>query len=206
MTVKLKDLYRIAVDKGMAEDQRDPEELDRVLGEAKKAYDKLDDDEDALVQLIRIRPDAVQDGLSLAHRRALRQRQSASVGEGGLDAVLHVRHGREHDDGGVAPLPVRPVVLERPGDLPARQLGHDVVQEHEVGGDGLDLRERFLAVAGLLDRETQLGEHHVEELEIGRFVIDDEDPPPGLHAFILPRFTAGVNLVHVVRPRARGAR
>ncbi len=45
MTVKLKELYRIAVNKGMAEDQRDQVELDRVLSEAKKAYDKLEADE-----------------------------------------------------------------------------------------------------------------------------------------------------------------
>jgi hypothetical protein len=46
--VKLQDIYRIAVEKGMAEDKRDQAELDRVLAERKKAYDKLEDDEKSL--------------------------------------------------------------------------------------------------------------------------------------------------------------
>ncbi len=45
MSIKLRDMYRIAVEKGMAEDQRDQSELDRVLAQVKHAYDKLDDAE-----------------------------------------------------------------------------------------------------------------------------------------------------------------
>ncbi len=45
MSVKLKDIYRIAVEKGIAEDARDRSEIDRVLANARKAYDKLDEDE-----------------------------------------------------------------------------------------------------------------------------------------------------------------
>lgn len=45
MSVKLGDIYRIAVEKGMAEDKRDQAELDRVLAKAKESYDKLDDSE-----------------------------------------------------------------------------------------------------------------------------------------------------------------
>jgi hypothetical protein len=42
---QLKEIYRIAVEKGIAEDARDRAEIDRVLANAKKAYDKLDEDE-----------------------------------------------------------------------------------------------------------------------------------------------------------------
>lgn len=45
MSVKLGDIYRIAVEKGIAEDARDQVEIDRILAEAKKSYDKLDADE-----------------------------------------------------------------------------------------------------------------------------------------------------------------
>ncbi|MDZ4178098.1 MAG: NGG1p interacting factor NIF3 [Coriobacteriia bacterium] len=43
MTIKLKDMYRICIEKGMAEDARPAEELDRVLASAREAYDKLDE-------------------------------------------------------------------------------------------------------------------------------------------------------------------
>lgn len=43
--MQLKDLYRIAVETGIAADERDRAEIDRVLAEAKKALGKLDDDE-----------------------------------------------------------------------------------------------------------------------------------------------------------------
>jgi len=43
--VKLKDIYRIAVEHGMRQDKRDQSELDRVLANARKAYDKLDESE-----------------------------------------------------------------------------------------------------------------------------------------------------------------
>jgi hypothetical protein len=39
-----------------------------------------------------LRPDAVKDGLSLAHRRALRQRQSAPIGESGLECAVLAPH------------------------------------------------------------------------------------------------------------------
>ncbi len=45
MSIRLQDLYRIVVEKGIAEDARDRAEIDRVLAAAKKAYDKLDEDE-----------------------------------------------------------------------------------------------------------------------------------------------------------------
>jgi len=45
MSITLGDIYRIAVKTGMAVDARSHEELDRVLDEAKKAYDKLDESE-----------------------------------------------------------------------------------------------------------------------------------------------------------------
>lgn len=43
--MQLKDIYRIAVETGIAADERDRAEIDRVLAEAKKALGKLDDDE-----------------------------------------------------------------------------------------------------------------------------------------------------------------
>lgn len=43
MTVRLGDIYRIAVEKGMAEDKRDAEELEAVLETVEKAYQKMDD-------------------------------------------------------------------------------------------------------------------------------------------------------------------
>ena len=43
--MRLKDIYRIAVETGIAADERDRAEIDRVLAEAKKSYDKLDEDE-----------------------------------------------------------------------------------------------------------------------------------------------------------------
>lgn len=43
MTVRLGDIYRIAVEKGMAEDKRDAEELEAVLEAVEKAYEKMDD-------------------------------------------------------------------------------------------------------------------------------------------------------------------
>lgn len=45
MSISLRDIYRIIVEKGIAEDARDRGEIDRVLDKARKAYDKLDDDE-----------------------------------------------------------------------------------------------------------------------------------------------------------------
>jgi hypothetical protein len=43
--MKLSEIYRIAVEKGIAEDARDRAEIDRVLDTARKAFDKLDDDD-----------------------------------------------------------------------------------------------------------------------------------------------------------------
>ncbi len=43
--MKLSDIYRIVVEKGIAEDARDRAEIDRVLETAKKAFAKLEDDE-----------------------------------------------------------------------------------------------------------------------------------------------------------------
>lgn len=43
MPVKLKDIYRIAVEQGMSADARSDQELAHVLEEARKAYDKLDE-------------------------------------------------------------------------------------------------------------------------------------------------------------------
>ncbi len=47
MTVKLGDIYRIAVEKGMAEDKRDAEEIEAALAAVEKAYQKMDDAEKA---------------------------------------------------------------------------------------------------------------------------------------------------------------
>ena len=43
--MKLGDIYKTAVDKGMAEDARGREELDRVLAQNRKEYEKLDEDD-----------------------------------------------------------------------------------------------------------------------------------------------------------------
>ncbi|HEX9092824.1 MAG TPA: NGG1p interacting factor NIF3 [Coriobacteriia bacterium] len=43
--MKLKDIYRTCVEAGMEADERDAAEIERVMGAAKKAYDKLDEDE-----------------------------------------------------------------------------------------------------------------------------------------------------------------
>ena len=43
--MRLKDIYRTAVETGIAADERDRAEIDRVLAEAKRALDKLEDDE-----------------------------------------------------------------------------------------------------------------------------------------------------------------
>ena len=43
--MKLKDIYRIAVDAGISADARGRAEIDRVLAQAAKSYDKLEDDE-----------------------------------------------------------------------------------------------------------------------------------------------------------------
>jgi putative NIF3 family GTP cyclohydrolase 1 type 2 len=45
--VRLADIYRIAIEKGMAEDKRDQAEIDALLDKTKKAYDKLDEDDKA---------------------------------------------------------------------------------------------------------------------------------------------------------------
>jgi len=45
--VKLGEIYKIAVNKGMAEDPRDRAELERVLAQNRKTYEKLDEDERA---------------------------------------------------------------------------------------------------------------------------------------------------------------
>lgn len=42
--VKLADLYRTCVEAGIAADARDRDEIDRVLADARKAYEKLDED------------------------------------------------------------------------------------------------------------------------------------------------------------------
>jgi putative NIF3 family GTP cyclohydrolase 1 type 2 len=43
--VRLSDIYRTCIDAGMEADPRSAEELQRVLAEAKKAYEKLDEDD-----------------------------------------------------------------------------------------------------------------------------------------------------------------
>jgi putative NIF3 family GTP cyclohydrolase 1 type 2 len=43
--VRLKDIYETCVETGIEADARDRDEIGRMLAEAKKAYDKLDDDE-----------------------------------------------------------------------------------------------------------------------------------------------------------------
>ena len=43
--MRLSEIYRIVIDKGIEEDARDRSEIDRVLDVAKKAYQKLDEDE-----------------------------------------------------------------------------------------------------------------------------------------------------------------
>lgn len=45
VSIRLGEIYRICVDKGMAEDARSRDEIDHVLAAARKAYDHLDDDE-----------------------------------------------------------------------------------------------------------------------------------------------------------------
>jgi hypothetical protein len=45
--VKLSEIHRIAVEKGMAEDARGREEIDRVLAQSRTAYEKLDEDDKA---------------------------------------------------------------------------------------------------------------------------------------------------------------
>jgi putative NIF3 family GTP cyclohydrolase 1 type 2 len=45
VSIALGEIYRIAVEKGIAEDARDRAEIDRVLENARKAQDKLDEDE-----------------------------------------------------------------------------------------------------------------------------------------------------------------
>ncbi len=43
--MKLGEIYRHCVEKGMAEDERGHEELQRLLDDARKAYEKLDEDD-----------------------------------------------------------------------------------------------------------------------------------------------------------------
>jgi hypothetical protein len=43
--MKLGEIYRIAVEKGMAEDARGAEELERTLAVTKQDFDKLDEDD-----------------------------------------------------------------------------------------------------------------------------------------------------------------
>ena len=43
--MKLSEIYRTCIDAGMEADPRPAEELRRVLAEAQKAYEKLDEDE-----------------------------------------------------------------------------------------------------------------------------------------------------------------
>lgn len=45
--MRLKDIYRVCIETGVANDARDRTEIDRVLAEAKTAHDKLDDDDRA---------------------------------------------------------------------------------------------------------------------------------------------------------------
>ena len=45
--MKLNEIYRTAVEAGIAADERDRAEIDRVLAEAKKTYDKLDEEDKA---------------------------------------------------------------------------------------------------------------------------------------------------------------
>lgn len=52
--MKLKDIYRACVDKGMANDARSREELDRVMQAARKEYEKLDADDKAFYDAERL--------------------------------------------------------------------------------------------------------------------------------------------------------
>ena len=66
-------------------------------------------------------------------------------------------------------------------DLDAVEVGHDDVEQDDVGADLLGLLERLLAAVGGDDAEALLAEGDRNELRDARLVIRDEDEWLGAH-------------------------
>ena len=67
-------------------------------------------------------------------------------------------------------------------DLDAVEVGHDDVEQDDVGADLLGLLERLLAAVGGDDAEALLAEGDRDELRDARLVVGDEDEWLGTHA------------------------
>ena len=67
-------------------------------------------------------------------------------------------------------------------DLDAVEVGHDDVEQDDVGPNFLGLQQRLFAAVGGDDAEPLLAEGDRDELGDARFVIGDEDQRLGAHA------------------------
>ena len=73
-------------------------------------------------------------------------------------------------------------------DLDAVQVGHDDVEQDDVGPDLLGLGQRLLAAGGRHDPEALVGEGHRDELGDALLVVRDQHQRLSAHglAFLLP--------------------
>ena len=76
----------------------------------------------------------------------------------------------------------RPALAQLAHDLDAVEVGHDDVEQDDVGPDLLGLLERLLAAAGGDDAEALFAERDRDELGDARLVVGDEHERLGAHS------------------------
>ena len=65
--------------------------------------------------------------------------------------------------------------LEPPADFEAVQVGHHDVEQHEIALGALADRQRLAAAHGGDDVEILGRQPRLEQLDVGRHVVDDKD-------------------------------
>ena len=121
-------------------------------------------------------------GLDPGHQRrlihGLRQVLVAPGFEAG-DDVRGIRLGRHEDDRDEGKRRIRP---EPPADLEPVQLGHHHVEQDEIGLCLLRRGERLLAVGRGDDVVPAGGQAHLQDVDVRRRVVHDQDPRRCSHA------------------------
>ena len=80
---------------------------------------------------------------------------------------------RDHDHGQC----LRPRCRANPpADLVTVDLGHDEIEEHEIGWLPREALERLGSGAGALDCVPTRGENGLEQAEVAGHVVDDQNP------------------------------
>ena len=86
--------------------------------------------------------------------------------------ILHVRLGRDEDDGNVRD---RFIFFEAAAGLEAVHLGHHDVQQHQVRMDGRSDAEGLGPAGGEKDLMAERCQHLAQQVEIGGLVVDQQE-------------------------------